>query len=83
MNNMNKVYYTHKGKTYEIISTDVPPRQLLRDFEHCESIGDFITIQNRVIGGTTCGWLKEVEEYEVLNFKEKLETYGTGTIVNK
>jgi hypothetical protein len=69
---MNKVYYTHKGKTYEIISEDVPPLRLLRDFEYCESIGDFITIRNRVIGGTTWGWLKEVEEYEVKNLKSKL-----------
>jgi hypothetical protein len=60
--NKDKVYYTYKGKTYEIISEDVPPLQLLNDFKHCESIRDWVTINNRIIGGLTWGWLKEVKE---------------------
>lgn len=65
--NKDKVYYTYKGKTYEITSTDVSPLQLLRDFQHCQTIGDWVTIENRIIGGTTWGWLKEVVESEDAN----------------
>jgi len=57
---MEKVYYTYKGKKYQITSTDVPPSQLLRDFSWCESVGDWVTIENRIIGGITWGWLIEV-----------------------
>jgi hypothetical protein len=63
--NKDKVYYTYKGKTYEIISDDVPPLQLLNDFKHCESIRDWVTINNRITGGLMWGWLKEVKEFEV------------------
>ena len=56
----DKVYYTYKGKKYEIISTDVPPSQLLRDFEYCQSIGDWVTIENRIVGGLKWNWLIEV-----------------------
>jgi hypothetical protein len=63
--NKDKVYYTYKGKTYEIISDDVSALQLLDDFKYCESIRDWVTIRNRIIGGLAWGWLKEVKEYEV------------------
>lgn len=58
---MEKIYYTYKGKTYEILSdTSLPPLQLLRDFEHCESVGDWVTIENRIKGGLMWGWIKEL-----------------------
>ena len=57
---MEKVYYTYKGKKYRITSTDVSPSRLLRDFKHCESIGDYITIENRIKGGLMWGWIIEV-----------------------
>ena len=56
-----KVYYTYKGKKYEIISTDVPAEQLLSDFKHCESIGDWRTIENRIAGGLMWNWIIEVK----------------------
>lgn len=60
--------YHFRGKTYEIIeeklnpSGDDPLRadQILRDFQFCEETRDFNTIRNRILGGTTHGWLKEI-----------------------
>ena len=54
--------YTHKGIAYEIL--DERAEQLLKDFLHCEKIGDWRTIKNRIINGTMWGWLKEVESKE-------------------
>ena len=62
----HKVYYTYRGKRYEIVSDDVPPQQLLRDFKYCESIGDWRTIENRISGGLKWNWIIEVK-----NFKKK------------
>jgi hypothetical protein len=59
---MKKYEYTHKGITYEIIDGDKREEYILRDFMYCESIGDWNTIKNRIIGGTMHGWLKEIEE---------------------
>jgi hypothetical protein len=67
-NLMKNPIYTYKGKSYEILSqiTDKDDEgranQLLRDFLHCESVGDWGTIKNRIINGVMWGWLKEVEE---------------------
>ena len=60
--------YTHKGKRYKIL-THITDRygdrgrgeQLLRDFLHCEEVGDWETIKNRMIGGLKWGWLEEEE----------------------
>ena len=59
--------YTYKGKSYEILSSitnrdgdNQRANQLLRDFLHCESIGDWNTLKNRINGGLHNGWLKEV-----------------------
>jgi len=54
--------YTHKGIAYEIL--DERAEQILKDFLHCEKIGDWKTIKNRMINGTMWGWLKEVESKE-------------------
>ena len=57
--------FQHKGLWYEILSevTDVGDEgraeQLLRDFEYCESKGDWMTIKNRIKNGLMWGWLKE------------------------
>jgi hypothetical protein len=59
--------YTYKGKSYEILSdvTDKDDKgranQLLIDFKHCESIGDWNTLKNRINGGLHNGWLREVD----------------------
>lgn len=56
----------YRGKTYEIITekTDIDDdegrgEQILRDFEYCLEKRDYTTIKNRIINGTTWGWLKE------------------------
>ena len=54
--------YTYKGITYEIIEEPHRANQLLRDFLHCEEMGDWLTIKNRITNGTMWGWLKEVKE---------------------
>lgn len=59
---MKKYKYTHKGISYEIIDEDKREEHILRDFMYCESIGDWTTIKNRIIGGTIHGWLKKIEE---------------------
>ena len=57
------VTFTFKGKTYEIVSDDSmrTPEDLLRDFEYCVEKSDWKTIENRIINGTTWGWLKEIK----------------------
>jgi len=58
--------FSYKGKTYEIIKEETDREgdegrgeQLLRDFEYCLEKRDWTTIKNRIINGTTWGWLKE------------------------
>lgn len=58
--------YTFKGIKYKIVEDkfkDDPlrPAQLIRDFEHCEEIRDWVTIKNRIANGIMWGWLKEVK----------------------
>ena len=57
------VTFTFRGKTYEIVSNDSmrTSEDLLRDFEHCVKVSDWKTIENRIINGTTWGWLKEIK----------------------
>lgn len=60
------MYYTFRGIKYKIVKDkfkDDPdrPAQLIRDFEHCEKVSDWITIKNRITNGTMWGWLKEVK----------------------
>lgn len=66
---MKNPIYTYRGKSYEILSDitnkdgdDLRAEQLLRDFLHCESVGDWGTISNRITNGLMWGWLKEKEE---------------------
>ena len=68
---MENPIYTYRGKQYEILSEvtdkdgdDGRAEQLLRDFLHCESIGDWSTIGNRINNGLMWGWLKEIKENE-------------------
>ena len=63
--------YTYKGIQYEILSSitdkdgdEGRANQLLRDFLHCESVGDWGTIKNRISNGLLWGWLKEIKEDE-------------------
>ena len=65
---MSNPIYEFGGKSYEILREEVEsPSQpnraegLLRDFLHCESIGDWGTISNRITNGLLWGWLKEIE----------------------
>lgn len=62
--NSDKVTYTFKGITYEIIEEPKRANQLLRDFLWCEEVKDWTTIKNRITNGTMWGWLKEVKEDE-------------------
>ena len=57
------VTFTFRGKTYEIVSNDSmrTSEDLLRDFEHCVTVSDWKTIENRIINGTTWGWMKEIK----------------------
>jgi len=65
---MSNPIYTYRGKNYEILREEVEsPSQpnraegLLRDFLHCESVGDWRTISNRITNGLLFGWLKEID----------------------
>jgi hypothetical protein len=58
--------FTYRGKTYEILKEQTDREgdegrgeQILRDFEYCKEVRDWTTIKNRILGGTTHGWLKE------------------------
>lgn len=62
---MSNPIYTYRGKSYEILREEVEsPSQpnraegLLIDFKHCESVGDWGTIKNRITNGLMWGWLK-------------------------
>jgi len=52
-------------KTYEILGER--KEQLLRDFQHCEEIKDYGTINNRIIKGTKWGWLKDLNNLKQTN----------------
>jgi hypothetical protein len=57
------VTYKHKGIEYEIVGESA--ERLLSDFKYCESIGDWKTIQNRIINGTMWGWLKKINNDKI------------------
>ena len=63
-------YYTFEGKSYEITITDEWDRneqreeQIVRDFKYLESKGEWLTIKNRILNGTTHGWMVCVGELE-------------------
>lgn len=65
---MKNLKFQYKGIWYEILSevTDVGDEgraeQILRDFEYCESKGDWMTIKNRIKNGLMWEWLKETNE---------------------
>jgi len=68
---MKNPIYTYRGKRYEILSSvtnedgdEGRAEQLLIDFLHCESKGDWGTISNRITNGLLFGWLKEIGEDE-------------------
>ena len=63
---MKNPIYTYRGKRYEILreecdSPSQPNRAegLLIDFLHCQKVGDWRTISNRITNGLMFGWLKE------------------------
>jgi hypothetical protein len=64
---MNPIY-TYKGTQYEIVrkETDKDDEgradQILIDFLHCEKVGDWDTIKNRMNGGLKWGWIIELKE---------------------
>jgi|TARA_B110000977_G_scaffold147422_1_gene186819 hypothetical protein len=59
--------YTYKNITYQIVITDEWDRcrqreeQILKDFQHCEKTGDFLTIKNRMTNGIKWGWLIKIK----------------------
>ena len=66
---MENPIYTYKGTKYEIIRSETDKdgdvgraEQLLRDFLHCERVGDWGKIKNRMNNGLLWGWLKIKEE---------------------
>ena len=79
---MKNPIYTYRGIHYEILShiTDSDDKgranQLLRDFLHCEEIGDWGTIKNRINNGLMWGWLRKLTDGELasgvreISFKE-------------
>ena len=64
------VKYNFEGKSYEITITDEWDRneqreeQILRDFKYLESKKEWLTIKNRILNGTTIGWMVCVGEME-------------------
>ena len=64
------VRYNFEGKSYEIIITDEWDRneqrekQILRDFKYLESKKEWLTIKNRILNGTTLGWMVCIGEIE-------------------
>ena len=65
---MNPIYI-YKGTQYEIVR-EITDRdgdegradQILIDFLHCEKVGDWNTIKNRMNGGLMWGWIRELKE---------------------
>ena len=71
---LNNPIYTYKGKRYEILSQitnkdgdTLRAEQLLRDFLHCEEVGDWGTIKNRITNGLMWRWLKEEMDIVQMN----------------
>ena len=71
---MENPIYTYRGKRYEILSQitnkdgdTLRAEQLLRDFLHCEEVGDWGTIKNRITNGLMWGWLKEEMDIVQMN----------------
>ena len=67
-----RVVYTHKGITYELLDDKRDERpdwkeQVVRDFLHCERIGDWNTIKNRIANGLKWGWLREITDSDSLS----------------
>ena len=67
----NNPIYTYRGKRYEILSSvtnedgdDGRAQQLLIDFLHCEKVGDWDTISNRITNGLKWGWIREIQNKE-------------------
>tara|TARA_R100000951_G_scaffold107032_1_gene102066 strand:+ start:56 stop:238 length:183 start_codon:yes stop_codon:yes gene_type:complete len=57
----NEHIYQYKGQDYEIIGeSDIDTIRLINDFKYCESIGDYLTIDNRMTGGLMHGWIKKL-----------------------
>jgi len=62
------ITYTFNTITYEIIVTDEwdcneqRMNQIKSDFEYCESIGDWTTINNRMTNGIKWGWLVPIND---------------------
>ena len=57
----HKFIYEYRQVKYEVIGEDDSDSlRLVNDFKHCESIGDYITIKNRITGGLMWGWLKQL-----------------------
>lgn len=56
-----KFIYEYRQVKYEVIGEDDDMSlRLVNDFKHCESVGDFITIKNRIAGGLKWGWVKVI-----------------------
>lgn len=56
-----KFIYEYRQVKYEVIGEDDDMSlRLVNDFKHCESIGDYQTIKNRITGGLMWGWLKQM-----------------------
>ena len=54
-----KFIYEYRQVKYEVIGEDDSTSlRLVNDFKHCESVHDYITIQNRIKGGLKWGWMK-------------------------
>ena len=57
--------FQFQGIWYEILSEDGDKgrgEQILRDFQYCESKGDWKTIKNRITNGLMWGWLTEIKK---------------------
>ena len=55
----HKFIYEYRQVKYEVIGEDDDMSlRLVNDFKHCESVGDYTTIKNRIAGGLKWGWLK-------------------------
>ena len=64
------VKYNFEGKSYEITITDEwdmneqREEQILIDFKYLESKKEWLTIKNRILNGTTLGWMVCVGDIE-------------------
>ena len=59
---MNNNTYQYKGEEYTIKgSSNEDTIRLINDFKYCESIGDYLTIDNRMTGGLMHGWITKLK----------------------